>query len=123
MDARWTSDMDEVDLWTRRGSFVHREHQVRDVPCGLVAQHEHLSSTGGLASHLRPMLFSPAEAAEALSLSRATIYRLFDQGRLGSVWVGASRRIQATELDRFVAEIEANSPNMPARFPGHGSRG
>lgn len=47
--------------------------------------------------------YSPAEAAEALGLCRATIYNLINAGELRSVVIGRSRRIPAAELDRLLA--------------------
>ncbi|MGO9386256.1 MAG: helix-turn-helix domain-containing protein [Mycobacterium sp.] len=43
------------------------------------------------------------EAAEALSVSRSTIYRLFDAGQLAWVQIGGSRRVASAEIERFIA--------------------
>lgn len=51
---------------------------------------------------LRPLLVTPEEAAEALRLSRRTVYLLMAGGQLESVKVGRSRRIAVTALSRYV---------------------
>jgi len=43
------------------------------------------------------------EAAEALSISRSSIYRLFDAGQLAWVQIGGSRQVASTEIERFIA--------------------
>jgi excisionase family DNA binding protein len=43
------------------------------------------------------------EAAEALRISRSSVYRLFDSGQLGWVQIGASRRVTPAEIERFIA--------------------
>ncbi len=48
-------------------------------------------------------LLTIREAAEALSVSRSSIYRLFDAGQLAWVRIGGSRRVASTEIERFVA--------------------
>ena len=48
------------------------------------------------------LLLRVPEAADSLGLSRATVNRLLARGELGSVMIGAARRIPADELRRFV---------------------
>ncbi|MGB8794100.1 MAG: helix-turn-helix domain-containing protein [Mycobacterium sp.] len=43
------------------------------------------------------------EAADALRISRSSVYRLFDAGQLAWVQIGASRRVTSSEIDRFIA--------------------
>jgi excisionase family DNA binding protein len=48
-------------------------------------------------------LLTIAEAADALRISRSSIYRLFDAGHLAWVQIGASRRVTFAEIERFIA--------------------
>ncbi len=49
-------------------------------------------------------LLTIVEAAEVLSVSRSSIYRLFDAGQLAWVQIGGSRRVAYTEIERFIAD-------------------
>jgi excisionase family DNA binding protein len=50
------------------------------------------------------------EAAEALRISRSSVYRLFDAGQLAWVQISSSRRVTSAEIDRFIeAHTEAAS--------------
>lgn len=51
-------------------------------------------------------MYSIEEASELLSLSRAQLYRLIDQGDLETVKVGKSRRITLGQLGAFVERLE-----------------
>lgn len=48
------------------------------------------------------LLYTPVEAAQALRLSRSTVYVLMASGDLSSVHIGSSRRIPADGLRRYV---------------------
>ena len=67
----------------------------------------------------RKLLFRPAEAADALAVSRARLYTWIASGELPSVKLGASRRIEVHELERFVQRLKqrdteaANSSSVP----------
>ena len=47
-------------------------------------------------------LLTVREVAEALALSRATVYAMVERGELGRVWVGAAIRVPAESLEAFV---------------------
>ena len=53
-------------------------------------------------------LLKPNEAAEALQVSRATVYRMVDRRELAGVRIGLGPRprlrISAAELERFIAQ-------------------
>jgi excisionase family DNA binding protein len=51
------------------------------------------------------LLLRPEEAAEMLGVSRASVYRLLENGVLAGVRIGASRRIAVTEVEAFVARL------------------
>ncbi|MDX1888000.1 helix-turn-helix domain-containing protein [Mycolicibacterium sp. 050158] len=47
-------------------------------------------------------LLTVVEAADALRISRSSVYRLFDAGQLAWVQIGTSRRVASAEIDRFI---------------------
>lgn len=53
------------------------------------------------------VLLRPEEAAEALGVSRTTVFELIRTGSLRSVKIGAARRVSATALAEYVAALEA----------------
>jgi excisionase family DNA binding protein len=50
-------------------------------------------------------LYSIAEAADLLSVTRKHIYQLAYSGRLATVKLGRRRLITAEELDRFISSL------------------
>jgi excisionase family DNA binding protein len=50
---------------------------------------------------IAPVLLRIPEAAEALGVSRATVYNWIAAGAVRSVVIGRSRRIPVSELDRI----------------------
>lgn len=55
------------------------------------------------------LLYRVEEVADLLSLSRATVWRLVEQGDLPTVQVGRSRRITSAQLTDFVRRLEQGS--------------
>ena len=53
------------------------------------------------------VLLRPEEAAQALGVSRTTVFELIRSGALRSVKIGAARRVSATALADFVAALDA----------------
>jgi excisionase family DNA binding protein len=51
------------------------------------------------------LLYRVADAAVALSLSRAKVYELISSGALRSVRIDGARRIRAVDLEAFVASL------------------
>jgi excisionase family DNA binding protein len=50
-------------------------------------------------------LLTPEQAASWLSIGRTKVYELMSAGVLGSVRIGASRRIPVAALDEFVQHL------------------
>ena len=59
----------------------------------------------GDAAPQRRLLLRPEEAAEALSVSRTTLYGLLASGAIRSVKVGGLRRIPVEALEHFVMDL------------------
>lgn len=49
-----------------------------------------------------PYLLTPEEAADALSVSRSTVFRLLKSGALSSVQVMGCRRISVADLKSYI---------------------
>ncbi len=66
------------------------------------------------------LLYTPVEAAHALGVSRSTIYMLLANGHVPSVRIGASRRVPAEGLRRYIAGLstKASSGTKGARTAG-----
>jgi excisionase family DNA binding protein len=50
------------------------------------------------------LVYSILEAAHALNLSRATMYRLLAEGRITSIKIGSRRLIVRTSIDNLLRE-------------------
>ncbi|WP_131740828.1 helix-turn-helix domain-containing protein [Actinomadura roseirufa] len=55
---------------------------------------------------VQPLLWKPEEAAVLLGIGRTKVYDLMRSGALRSVRFGGNRRIPATALTEFVAQLE-----------------
>ncbi len=53
----------------------------------------------------RQLAYSPESAAEALDISRSTIYNMMADGRLPSFKIGRCRRIPAEAIQSLMAEL------------------
>ncbi len=51
------------------------------------------------------LLFTPAQAAQALQVSRTRLYELLNAGRLRSIKIGASRRIPRAALEEYISKL------------------
>jgi excisionase family DNA binding protein len=70
------------------------------------------------AVNVDKLLYTPVEAAHALGMSRSTIYLLMANGDVPSVRIGASRRIPAEGLHRYVARLAARAVDEGRRPAG-----
>lgn len=66
---------------------------------------------------LPKLLFTVEEAAAVLGVGRTTVFGLLRDGRLGSVRIGASRRISMASLEAYVAQLMATDA-CPGRIRG-----
>jgi excisionase family DNA binding protein len=55
------------------------------------------------------LLLTPEEAADALSIGRSKLYELLAQGLIGSIRVGACRRIPVAAIIEFVGRLQEAS--------------
>ncbi|MFC7381931.1 helix-turn-helix domain-containing protein [Sphaerisporangium rhizosphaerae] len=53
------------------------------------------------------LLLTVPEAVNALSISRAQLYRLMDSGAIPYLHIGRSRRIPLSALEIYIAELLA----------------
>lgn len=53
-----------------------------------------------------PVVYSPAEVATVLGISRGKVYDLFATGELASVKVGRLRRVRAEALAAYLDRLE-----------------
>ena len=67
-----------------------------------MAERANGASLATVREYVQPLLYSPKEAAAALSLSLVTVMRMVADGRLKSVKIGAARRIPAEEINNIV---------------------
>jgi len=49
---------------------------------------------------VEPLALTPEEVADALSVSRHTIYRLIERGEIPTVRIGRLRRVRKVDLER-----------------------
>ena len=52
-----------------------------------------------------PMLYTPQEVAEIMSISRSQVYNLMKSNQLESVHIGRSRRITMDQIHEFVGQL------------------
>jgi len=70
------------------------------------------------------LLLTTTQAAQALGISRTTIYKLITNGELTTTHIGRSTRISLAELHRFVARLDAqSSPPPPGKSSAPAHRG
>jgi excisionase family DNA binding protein len=65
----------------------------------------------------RKLLYRSAEAAETLGVSRPRLYQLMAAGELGSVKIGASRRVPAVDLEAYVSRLRSQDGAAAEKTP------
>jgi excisionase family DNA binding protein len=67
------------------------------------------------ATQVRVLLYTTAQAAEALNVGRRAVYDLINSGQLTSIKVGGSRRIPVSELEKYISRLVADErdPQTP----------
>jgi excisionase family DNA binding protein len=58
-----------------------------------------------------PKLYRINDAARALAVSRATLYRLIKNGRLKTVCIGTVQRVTAASVDELISASEKGKSN------------
>jgi excisionase family DNA binding protein len=53
---------------------------------------------------VEPLALTPEEVADALSVSRHTVYRLIERGEISTVRIGRLRRVRKVDLERWMEE-------------------
>ena len=53
-----------------------------------------------------PMLWTPAQTARMMNISRSQIYILLKRGELKSVHIGRSRRIAKDQVHQFIENLK-----------------
>jgi excisionase family DNA binding protein len=83
----------------------------------MVAEHLHSSGAERPPAGMRAAsLLTLREAADALRISRSSLYRLFDAGELSWVRVCGTRRVSSAEIERFISdhtERRCDAPRLP----------
>lgn len=63
-----------------------------------------MDNASSATDRVRERLESVSEAGYRLGVSRATTYRLMDEGVLRSAKIGRSRRVYSADVDRFIRD-------------------
>lgn len=57
-----------------------------------------------------PLLYTPEDAAQRLSVGRSTLYELMRSGELESIHIGRARRIPESSLVEYVERRRQETP-------------
>ena len=61
------------------------------------------------------LLLSPKEAAQLLSISERTLWTITKQGAIACIRIGAAKRYEVKELERFIASRARTAPSKICR--------
>jgi excisionase family DNA binding protein len=56
-----------------------------------------------------PILFTANQVAKIMGISRSQVYVLMNNGNLGSVHIGRSRRITRGQIDSFISNLSPDA--------------
>lgn len=78
-----------------------------------------------LPTHMIRLLLTPEEAAQALGISRATLYPMLMRKQIPSIRIGGSRRVPVAALQQFVEDqLDAPVASVsPLRLLRYGKEG
>jgi excisionase family DNA binding protein len=76
----------------------------------MAVQRQEKAAPSPLASPIK-LLLTPAEAAQALSIDRSTLYAYLMSGAIRSFQIGRARRISVRALNEWIARQEGRSPD------------
>ena len=65
---------------------------------------------------LEPQLLTVSQTAQVLAVSRSTVYRLIDEGRLSTVTIRSTMRIRPNDIKRFLDEQQRIQHERTVRF-------
>jgi excisionase family DNA binding protein len=54
----------------------------------------------------RPLVYTVPQAAEALAVSRSTVYRLIAEGLLETIKVRSRTRVRPAAIDRYLDDLQ-----------------
>lgn len=70
----------------------------------------------GVTMSIDPILLTVPQAAKALAVSRATVYRLLDAGLLDCVRVFSMRRVRPADITRFLDAQQRRQNERMVKF-------
>ena len=66
---------------------------------------------------METLLLKIPDVMARLAVGQTKVYELMSSGELRSVKVGRSRRVPSDDLERFMAELDDNRPNLRLPAP------
>lgn len=70
----------------------------------------------GVTMPIDPILLTIPQTAEALAVSRATVYRLLDEGTLDCVFIRNKRRVRPADITRYLDAQQRRQHESMVKF-------